>query len=170
MIRKPIKPRPNMVIKKILVATVLLISSFCLTACDPRELPGIKDKVIELEKNHTAQAEEAIRNKTELQEINNLCNQIPLLGQTKFIWKNLFKNKNALDFYFYYEGDLHKLNGFYKNHFDQKGWKLTKDITSYPQSSEFKASNYRVVIQYGGISERTNFAITCEKLHSESNN
>lgn len=133
--------------------------------CNPRELPGIRNLVIENEKQTTRQTEEAIKNSHELQELDKMCKQIPLPLDFKFVWKGgIDDEKISLSSYYYSETSLGETKNFYNQYFIQNNWHKENEDNSYPPSVEFRNSTYRVVIHNGGMGSRTNYSIYCEKL------
>ena len=135
------------VIVRLILAGLLLDIGF-LTACDPRELPGLKQAAKRQEERITRETEEAIKNSKTLQELHHLCTEeIP--RPEGFVPVNKFRGLHEEIFlgYGYHSAlDYQSVKRFYTNHFNQHGWQLTeqKDGGWGPSKIEFRKDTHEV--------------------------
>jgi hypothetical protein len=144
----------------------LIFLVFVCLSC--RDLPGIK-QLSEADATVTTKlTEEAIKNSTQLQELDNVCKEIPLPPDFRFIWKGgIDDQKITLSTHYYSETKYEETWALLKRYFAQNGWRIVKDgegTISSIKIIEFTNGNYRVINQYGGMEKRTNYSICCEKL------
>lgn len=153
----------------LLTKKVLLITLFSifLTGCNFRELPIVRDAIIKEREQITINTEKAIKNSPELQELDKMCSQIPLPKDFKFISKGgLDDQKVTLSTYYYSETDFQEVRQLFKDYFNQKGWDLIKEDSSYPKVIEFASDYFLVSLQNGGMSKDANYSVYCEKITS----
>lgn len=148
------------------VAVILLIMTFCFAGCNPKELPILKEKLKDWDEFTTRETEEAIKRNPELQELDNLCKQIPLSERFKLYSKRMASHGPPALFLFYYsEDDFDKSDKLFREYFKQNGWEIFNK-NSMNRISEFRKNNYIISIQYGGVGQSANYAISCEKTPS----
>lgn len=113
----------------------------------------------------TKSTDEEIKNSPVLKELESLCNEIPLPNNFKFVRKSGLDDQIISLVYVYasetaYEDTRKDLDEyFFKNN-----WKITKENLSYPKTIEFRNDKNRVFVQYEGLGENANYAVTCEKI------
>jgi hypothetical protein len=159
--------RKFVIVRLILVG--LLMDTVCLTACDPRGLPGFKQEAKRQEERITRETEEAIKKSTTLQELHHLCTeQIP--RPEGFVLVNKFRGLHGeifLGYGYHSPLDYQSVRRFYTNYFNQHGWQLTKqkDGGWGPSKIEFRKEGHEVMIsESGSQDEGINYFLECVKL------
>lgn len=145
---------------------ILILLLLWITGCNPKELPIFKEAREQNEKLITEQTEKAIKNSPELQELDNVCKQIPLPSDFKFVWKGgLDDQKLSLSTHYYSETSYEEAKNIFNDYFSKNNGKLVKvKEGNISKILEYQKENYRVVIQYGGMGKGVNYFIYCEKL------
>lgn len=145
---------------------LLLAIVFYTVGCNPRQLPIIKDRLTEMDNVGTEETKEAIKNNAKLQELDNICKQIPLPEGFKLIAIQLSPNESPiLTYYYYSENDFEKSDNYFRQYFVENGWSIVEN-KSLNRISSFRNDNYKINIQYGGMGANANYAINCSKLPS----
>ena len=144
---------------------ILLVCSI-LTGCNPRELPAVKTLVEENEKAITKQTEEAIRNDPRLHALDEICRQVPLPRDARFVRKAGPDDENlTLSVYYYSDTPYDNARIVWEQYFSQTGWTLVDHRDrGFLKTTEFRSSDYRIVIQYGGMGQGVNYAVDCKTL------
>lgn len=105
------------------------------------------------------EVEEMVNKDPLFEEINNLCNEIPLPDDFKLIGKSGLFRLKGISYKYNSKYDFEYVEKFYKDYFLQKGWNFseTKTLT---RGIEFTNEEYRINIFLGS---ETNYAIDCFK-------
>lgn len=143
-----------------------LVSCLAVGGCNPRDLPGIRNLREASEKASTKRAEEAIRNSPELQRLNQVCEEIPLPGRFEFVWKGGPDPETLmLSNYYYSEIDFNTANGEWETYFSKTGWNVVqRDWNVVGKGNRYRKPGYEVVIEFGSMGKRVNYAISCKVL------
>lgn len=141
----------------------VILATICLAGCNPREVPGIKQTLDKLSEVRTKETDKTIKESSELQELDNVCSQIPLLTEFKFIRKSMSShNPPALYYYYYSDMNFDKSDQAFTQYFTNNGWEIS-EVSSLNRTSSFKKDDIRVTIQFGGMGGDANYGITCKK-------
>lgn len=140
--------------------TIFLI---VLTAsCSLLEKASIKQDEFLME-----QAEKAIQNSPQLQEIDKVCKDIKLPANSQFIWKGGLDDEVITITYHYFSNtEFREARSIFIDYFKANQWRLVKETDSIFQTLEFRNDKYRVNIQYGGMGKRVNYSFNCSLLSS----
>jgi len=153
---------------KFVRVTLILVVIACLSACNPRELPGFKQMAKRQEQRITRETEDAIKKSPGLQELNKLCTEeIPRPAGFVLINKDRdFNEEKFLGYGYHSTLDYESVKRFYLDYFAQHGWQLTKqkDGGWGPSEVEFRKEGYRVSIYDMGAGEGENYGVVCAKL------
>jgi hypothetical protein len=119
------------------------------------------------DKQQTELTNEAIKKSSELQELDNVCKQIPLPQNFKFVRKSgIDDQKITLSYYYYSDTKYLETWNFLQEYFSQNKWQLVKNgegIVSSQKFIEFTNDTYRVKAWYQRDA-RSNYSLYCEKL------
>jgi hypothetical protein len=150
----------------ILWQTLLLILTFSITSCNPRNLPGIRQFGEQEGKRLTKVAEEMIEKEPVLRELNQLCTkEIPLYEGFSIIRiHSIGEKRNHLSYYYSSNADWRKVKAFYKDYFAQKEWRLGDEYDGGwgPNKVQVKKDKYTVILYNEGIGEDANYSFRCE--------
>lgn len=140
--------------------TIFLI---VLTAsCSLLEKASIKQDEFLME-----QAEKAIQNSPQLQEIDKVCKDIKLPANSQFIWKGGLDDEVITITYHYFSNtEFREARSIFIDYFKAHQWRLVKETDSIFQTLEFRNDKYRVNIQHGGMGKRVNYSFNCSILSS----
>ena len=113
----------------ILWLSLLLILTFSIISCNPRNLPGIRQFGEREGKRLTKVAEEKIEREPVFRELSQLCTkEIPLYeGFSLVRISSSWNERNYLSYYYFSNADWRKVKAFYKDYFAQKDWRLVDE-------------------------------------------
>ena len=142
---------------------VCLIFLIAFSACNPRELPVIRDGVRKLDEQTTLNTDAAIAKNPELKDLDELCNAIPKHESFQLYGKSIGRNKPLKLFHNYKSAeDFRTADSRFSSYFANSGWNSKDDIGTWHTVREFTNEKYRVTIQYGGMSSNANYGFSCE--------
>lgn len=155
--------------KTFLVLSLLAVS-LCVAACNPRELPSIKQLGKREEQRITRETEEAIKRSPVFQEIDRLCTQeIP--RPEGFVAVRKYKDLHGetfLGYGYHSKADFNSVKSFYVGYFAHHGWNFTKENKGewgFPDI-QFRNQKYEVIIYDAGQDGEINYFIHCERLNA----
>lgn len=147
---------------------ILIMAVLCITGCNPRELPGLKQGAKRQEERITRETERAIKESPALQELNRLCvEEVP--RPNGFVLVNKYRDLHGekfLGYGYHSDADYQFVKSFYLEYFSRHGWQLTnvKDSGWGQPQIEFRKDNHLVRIYDLGQGEGINYSLHCEKL------
>lgn len=151
-----------------LITATLLAAAVCLTACDPRQLPGFKQVAKREEQRITRETDEAIKKSPVLQELDRLCTEeIPRPDGFVLVNKSRdFHEEKFLSYGYHSTLDYESVKRFYLDYFGKHGWQLTKqkDAGWGPSEIEFRKDGRRVTVYDMGAAQEVNYSLVCAKL------
>ncbi len=156
--------------KKIVIdLSLLVLFSLALAGCIPSGTPGIKQLTKKFDEIATKQTDDAIKKSPVLQEVESVCKQIPLPPDFEIVKKGGLNDDGllVLDYYYTSETKYEPARLLWNTYFADNGWEAKKEEDSYPRQLEFNNLKYKVSIQYGGMGDRAQYSIACQKLRSE---
>jgi len=147
----------------------LAFLSLALAGCILRGTPGIKQLTKKFDEIATKETDDAIKKSPVLQEIETVCKQIPLPPDFEFIAKGGLNDDGLLflDYYYASNTKYEQARVLWNTYFADNGWEAKKEEDSYPRHLEFKNSRFSVSIYYGGMGDRAQYSVGCQKLRSE---
>lgn len=146
----------------------LLAVTFCVAACNPREIPGFKQLAKRQEEKTTRETEEAIKRSPIFQDLDRLCTQeIP--RPEGFVSINKYKSlheEKFLGYGYHSQTDFSAVKKFYFAYFAQHGWNFTKEDNGEwgYADIQFRNQKYEVIITDAGQDGEINYFIHCERL------
>lgn len=103
-----------------------------------------------------------------MQELDRFCTkELPLLDGFVPVSKyTSYPKRIELGYYYKSDTEYRQVKGFYQDWFKQHGWRLTDQYDGDWSSKtvEFRNDDQQVIISYGRMGGRANYAIHCEKL------
>lgn len=147
----------------------LTAAALSLAGCpNPRDLPGVKERIKREGEKSTRETEEAIQQSPVLQELNRLCTkEIPLPDGFHLVVKSRSINTGPFLSYGYYsEADYQRVKAFYIDYFTRNGWRITnqKDEGWGSDLIEFSKDSHKVEFYHGGMDKEVNYSLVCWKL------
>lgn len=126
-----------------------------------------EQSLVNAENEEKRRTEEAIANDPRLQDLDRLCMSIPTLENSSLETKRKSFNKQTYLIYGYKSSvSYSQAKQIYTDFFLKDGWNQIEDGSGFKTAYiTFRKDGYRVSINYGGMGERENYAILCEKLH-----
>jgi hypothetical protein len=147
---------------KLLFSCLVLLSISCVT---PTKIPIIKDYILAKEKEKTERTEEAIKNSKVLQELDSVCNSIPLMKEFSLIYKDMnVNNRTSLSFAYYSEIKFADAEKFYTNHFLQNNWKLIEKGNLSSDYFVYEKDGFRIGIYYSDTGDGVTYLRECDKI------
>lgn len=146
--------------------SILFMLCIWATGCDPRQMPGFREKAIREEQRITNETREAIKNSSSLQELNRLCTEeIP--HPNGFVLVNMSRDFNHGSFLSYgYKSllDYPSVKRFYIDYFSHQGWQVVEDKHGGwgPRKVEFRNATFKFVLYDRG--SRENYGLVCGRL------
>ena len=141
---------------------VVLIALIAFPACNPRELPVIRDGVRKLDEQTARNTETAIANNPELKDLDEVCNAIPKNESFVLYSKSIGRNKPLKLFAnFQSAEDFEIADKRFSFYFARLGWSSADDIGTWHTVREFTNEKYRVTIQCGGMGSNANYGFSC---------
>jgi hypothetical protein len=147
--------------------------SFSMTGCAYiRNLPLVKEKVLEDQKERTQKTEEAVKKDSILRELDDLCSDLPKPIDFEFAFKDKsVERANKL----YYIDHIYlsvinykEVRKFYLDYLSKEGWKVEEDIDIGGKWINFKKDNYEIQVYYGAGGKddagKYTYGITCQNL------
>jgi len=147
---------------------LVVVASTLTVACNPREMPGIKQLGRREEARITRETDEAIKTSPVLQQLNELCTRkIPL--PDGFVLANKARSVNEPIFLSYgYRAsiDYETVKRFYLDYLPKQGWQLTeqKDGGWGPSRLTFHRKDFKVIINDKQYGDDALYFIECVKL------
>ena len=108
------------------------------------------------------ETDQLIRQSKDLQNLEKICTQLPILGRLTPVRKFVGKNENTLSYYYSLSQDFNHLKAVYKESLLRDGWIVAKEEPSlWEEQIEFEKETLRVHIAYGNFGNE-NYALHCE--------
>ena len=149
-----------------ILLSIVLVAAF--NACNPRNLPIVKDLAIASEKERTRHTAELIESSKQMKQLDNVCAQIPVPDSFQFVWKDGYNDEHKLvASYYLSEISFNESQEIWRDYFIKEGWEVSVDNMSYPKLVSAKKKPYIARIYYGGMGERTNYSIGCELINTD---
>lgn len=97
-----------------------------------------------------------------LQNLEKICNDLPILGRLTPVRKWVGKKLNRISYYYQLEQDFNALKAVYKEKLPRENWTLTKEDSSiWEEQIEFEKENYKIHIAYT-TNRNEKYALACE--------
>lgn len=108
------------------------------------------------------ETDQLIRQSKDLQNLEKICTQLPILGRLTPVRKFVGRNENTLSYYYKLNQDFNQLKAVYKENLLRDGWILAKEEPSlWEEQIEFEKGTSRIHIAYGNFGNE-NYALSCE--------
>lgn len=108
------------------------------------------------------ETDKAIRQSKALQNLEKICNELPILGRLTPSRKSIGKQGDTLFHYYRLDQDFNELKSVYKENLLRKGWILTKEEPSiWEEQIEFEKEKLHIHISYGTYGNE-NYGLSCE--------
>ena len=147
---------------------LVVIASTLTVACNPREMPGIKQLGRREEARITRETDEAIKTSPAFQQLNELCTrEIPV--PDGFVLANKSRGVNEPRFLSYgYRAsiDYETVKRFYLGYLPSRGWQLKeqKDGGWGPSKLVFRKEGFEVIIYDKEYGDDSIYFVECAKL------
>lgn len=150
------------------VQALIIINFLLCVACNPRELPIIKEKLKEMDDVRTEETLKVIRKNPKLSELDKWCRETPLPGDFSLVAVQLSQT-SFISYYYFSEADFDNSEKSFKTYFANNEWEVV-DKSYNNRVIAFKKSNQFISIQFGGMGSRANYSITCKDLTLSKDN
>lgn len=152
---------------KITVSAMLAALTLVLVACNPRELPVIKQKVKEMDDFRTKETQKAVAEDPELRNLDSWCRQVPLPEGFQFVALQLSREP-SLSYYYQSDRSFDDSEEDFRKYFVRNEWE--EQSSNYNNRViVFRKDSKLVTIQFGGIGAIANYSINCEDLKNANN-
>lgn len=107
-------------------------------------------------------ADEEIRQSKDLQNLERMCSQLPILGGLTPEKKSIGRKGNILFYHYSLDQDFNQFKSTYKDILLREGWTLTKEESGvWEEQIEFEKETLRIHISYG-YAGKGSYGLSCE--------
>ena len=151
----------------IVTVFILLIAG----ACNPRNLPVVRDVGKSLDERASQEAERLLRENPRWREVGDVCLNLGNPENAALVSKRLANNSLAVSLDYQCPLRPNEIYRFYENQFRGDGWVPHPDNRLPGESSlhdifHYRKDNLRVSLQIGGMGPGLTYGIWCEKVNT----